>query len=292
MRRRDLLAGGLAATVSTAAHSARAGGPQDDWRNLEIASGGRLGFWVTQCGTHQDFDFGYRENERFLMCSTFKALAVATVLHQVDQGRERLDRWIRYGRRDLQDYAPATKAHLGEGGMSLADLCAGAIELSDNTAANLILANVGGPAGVTRYIRSLGDSVTRLDRTEPELNRPHAASDWDTTTPKSMVSLWSRIVVGDSLSHVSKSRLNGWLVGCQTGSNRLPAALPKGWRIGHKTGSGSTTIGDVAVITRPDQPHKPYLIAVYLDVPNAPSDAHDAIIAKVGHMALQFLSAT
>jgi beta-lactamase class A len=288
VRRRDLIAGGLATAAELGASQVRAGGPQDDWRQLEVESGGRLGFWLSQCGADRSDDFGYRENERFLMCSTFKALAVATILHKVDRGSERLDRWIPYGQRDLQEYAPVTKAHVRAGGMSLNDLCAAAVELSDNTAANLILASLGGPAGVTRYIRSLGDRVTRLDRSEPELNHPHPGQ-WDTTTPKSMVELWNKIVVESALSQASRSRLNGWLAGCQTGAQRLPAAIPKGWRIGHKTGSGKTTIGDVAVITRPNQPQRPYLLAVYLDVPNAPSDAHDAIIAKVGRWVFQFL---
>ena len=255
-------------------------------RALEERAGARLGFWGRQFGG--DNLFGWRESERFRMCSTFKSLAVAAVLTRVDHGREHLDRWIAYGPADLQSYAPVTKANLAKGGMTLGDLCAAAIELSDNTAANLILASIGGPSAVTRLARSLGDNVTRLDRTEPELNRGGPDDPRDTTSPAAMVRLWEQLLLRDGLSKASQVRLSGWHEACQTGGGRLPAATPKGWIIGHKTGSGATTIGDVAVIAKPTLRAAPYLIAVYLDAP--PSDAHDTIIADVGRLVLRSIA--
>jgi beta-lactamase class A len=282
--RRGVLTGALAAGASFCAGSALAAATDSDFRAIEARTGGRLGVSMSRQG---DTHVGWRENERFLMCSTFKALAVAALLRRVDQGQEKLDRWVPYGAKDLLDYAPAAKAQVGKGGMRLADLCAAAVELSDNTAANLILDSEGGPAGVTRFIRSLGDTTTRLDRTEPELNRPHPGAPWDTTTPASMVGLWRKILLGDALSAPSREHLKTWLYACQTGAARLPKALPPEhhWRIGHKTGSGSTTLGDVAII----QPGEglPILIAVYLEVPHAGSSAHEAAIAEAGRVALR-----
>lgn len=112
----------------------------------------------------------YRSDERFPMCSTFKLLAATAVLKNVDRGTERLDRWITYTQSDLLEYAPVTQANVSKGGMTVSDLCAAAVELSDNTAGNLLLAAIGGPKGLTEFARSIGDPVTRLDRTEPTLN--------------------------------------------------------------------------------------------------------------------------
>jgi beta-lactamase class A len=219
------------------------------------------------------------------MCSTFKALAVSAVLAKVDRGEERLDRRVAYGPKDLLDYAPVARAHLAEGGLSLGDLCAAAVELSDNTAANLILASLGGPSRVTRFIRDQGDTITRLDRNEPGLNRSDGPGDVkDTTTPRSMVGLWRKVLLQDALSAASRARLTAWLEACQTGPGRLKAATPKGWTIGHKTGTGATTIGDLAIITPPGRP--PILIAAYLENEKASETERDAALADAGRLAL------
>ena len=279
---------GLGVTATAAATPVLASGSDDArFKAIEARIGGRLGVWAFQPGG--DNFIGWREHERFLMCSTFKSLAVAAVLSRVDRDQERLDRWINYGPQDLQEYAPVAKANLDKGGMTLESICAAAIELSDNTCANLILTSLGGPEGVTRYIRSLGDKVTRLDRTEPMLNRPGPAGDLhDTTTPASMAGLWRSILFGQALSPPSRARLNTWLEATSTGPKRLKAATPPGWRIGHKTGLGSTTAGDVAVWTSPTGMR--ILIAVYLEVANALDNAHDDAFAEVGRLALEMIA--
>ena len=287
LHRRAVLAGGLAAAASSLAAPAwSATSANARFRAIEARTGGRLGVSMTRQG---DTHVGWRENERFLMCSSFKALAAAAVLARVDHGAERLERWIPYGAADMQPYAPVTKANLAKGGMALGDLCAAAVELSDNTAANLVLVALGGPAGVTRYVRGLGDTVTRLDRNEPALNTAKPGTNFDTTTPASMVGLWDRILMGGALSDASTTRLMGWLEACQTGPKRLPKAMPteQHWRIGHKTGSGSTTLGDVAIMT-PGDGHR-ILIAVYLNVPDALSGRFEDDMAEAGRIALAHL---
>ena len=283
---------GLGVTASVAATPALAEHPSlpNRMKAIEARTGGRLGMWASEIGG--DNLFGWRADERFLMCSTFKSLAVAAVLARVDRGQEHLGRWIGFGPADLQEYAPVAKANLDKGGMTLETICAGAVELSDNTCANLILAELGGPKGVTQYIRSLGDDVTRLDRTEPTLNRPGPAGDpHDTTTPGSMAGLWRKILFGKALSPHSLTLLTSWLDACSTSPNRLKAATPPGWRIGHKTGLGSTTAGDVAVFTPPrDARHRPIIIAVYLEVAGALDNSHDDAFAEVGRLALSRLA--
>src|SRR6201993_5269038 len=135
---------------------------------IEQRTGARMGVAALDPGSGKRLD--YRSDERFPMCSTFKFLAAAAVLKRVDEKQEQLDRFVSYDAKDILEYAPVTKAHLKESGMTLGALCEAAIEQSDNTAGNLLLDAIGGPAGVTNFARSLGDQVTRLDRKEPELN--------------------------------------------------------------------------------------------------------------------------
>src|SRR5262245_28276903 len=151
---------------------------------IEARTGGRTGVAALDTGSGKRLD--YRAEERFPMCSTFKLLAAAAVLKRVDEKQEQLDRFVSYDPKDILEYAPVTKAHLKEGGMTLGALCAAAIEESDNTAGNLLLDAIGGPPGVTNFARSLGDQVTRLDRKEPDLNSAIPGDDRDTTTPGSM----------------------------------------------------------------------------------------------------------
>src|SRR3984957_6394503 len=184
MRRRLFLAG-LAA--SAACVRARAAAPSTEERlalaetrlsDIEAREGGRLGVFVRNTGAGVTIE--HRADERLPMCSTFKLLAAAAALKRVDRGAERLDRTITYGPGDLLEYAPIAKAHVAEGGMTVADLCAAAIDWSDNTAGNLILQSIGGPAGFTQFARSLGDEVTRLDRNEPTLNESLPGDPRDT----------------------------------------------------------------------------------------------------------------
>ena len=289
LHRREVLTGVLALSAGLASGTARADGLAGQFQAIEQRAGGRLGLCAMTADRGKGVD--WRSGERFLMCSTFKALAVSAVLARVDRGQEKLDRWIAYGQADLQDYAPVTKANLAKGGMALGDLCAAAIELSDNTAANLILAALGGPGGVTGYVRSLGDTTTRLDRNEPTLNRPGPAGDpHDTTTPASMVGLWRKVALGDALAPASRAKLTGWLEACQTGAERIKSVTPAGWKIGHKTGWGSNTLGDVALLTPPSG--QPILIAAYFEQPDALSHPHDEAIAEAARIALRFLTQT
>jgi hypothetical protein len=143
-------------------------------------------------------------------------------------------------------YSPVTKNHIGTG-MSIVDICAAAVVLSDNTAGNLLLRLLGGPEGLTRSCRSLDDKVARLDRTKPTLNTAIPGDERDTTSPRVMVADMRRILLGDTLSGASRQRLETWLIDAKVGGNRLRAGIPSAWRIGDKTGSGengtANTIG-------------------------------------------------
>lgn len=246
---------------------------------LETASGGRLGVAVLDTATGERAS--YRGDERFPMCSTFKILAVGAVLAKVDAGSERLDRVIRFEAKDVVTYSPVTGSRAGGAGMPLREICAAAMTYSDNTAANLILETIGGPAGVTRFARSLGDDVTRLDRTETSLNEALPGDVRDTTSPLAMAGNLRKLLLGHALSDASRDQLTQWMLGCKTGDARLRAGVPRGWRVGDKTGSGDRgTANDVGILW--PVRHAPVIVTVYLTGSTGTAEQQSATIAGVG----------
>lgn len=277
LTRRSLL--GASALLLPGAALAADGGYDAAGRRIaemEKTLGLRIG--VAALDTGNGNSIFYRENERALMCSTFKLMLVAATLEQVDAGKEQLDRVIHYQKSDLLDYAPETSKNLARG-MSVKALCAAAMTLSDNTAANLLFTGVGGPAGLTRFARDLGDSRTRFDRIEGALNVPDG--DKDTTMPSAMLANLRDILLGDTLSAASRKQLTDWMIACSTGLTRLRAGLPQGWRAGDKTGSGSGQLNDVAILWPPGS-RAPVLACAYT-AGNKPGDArHDHALADIG----------
>jgi len=205
----------------------------------------------------------WRADERFVMCSTFKASLAACVLDGVDRGRFRLADEIALVPADLQDWhAPVARQNLARGEMSLGEMCRAAVEQSDNSCANILLQRIGGPAALTAYWRGLGDDVSRLDDIEPFLNRTPPGGLRNTTTPRAMAATIGRLTRGPALSPSSRALLMLWLRQCRTGDARLRAGLPRGWAIGNKTGNnGKDAAGDVGVLWR--DPDTPIIISVY-----------------------------
>ena len=249
-------------------------------RVLEEQSRGRLGVHILD--TADGATYGYRADERFQTLSSFKFLASALVLHRVDRGLESLDRRIPITPADIITWSPVTEKHVGGTGMSLAALCEATITTSDNAAANLILDSYGGPAALTAYLRTLGDSVTRIDRREPELNVKHPDEPMDTTTPRAMVMNLQRLVLGDALSAASRALLTTWLEGNTTGGKRLRAGLPDTWRVGEKTGTFQTDANDSGVVWPPER--APLIVSAYLADSPVDNVAKDATLAEVGRV--------
>jgi len=247
--------------------------------NARVA--GRIGVAALDTGTGKHIE--YQANERFPMCSTFKVLAAAAVLQLVDEGKEQLDRMVAYGKEDILEYAPVTKEHLKEGGMTLANLCGAAIEKSDNTAGNLLLRAIGGPSGLTSFLRALGDETTRLDRMEPDLNTAIPGDERDTTTPAAMRDDLVRLLTGDVLSPASLRQLEMWLAGSKTGAQMIRAGVPTTWRVGDKTGRGDNgAINDVAVLRPPNRP--PIFLAIYSVGSAAAASERTATVAEVARV--------
>jgi beta-lactamase class A len=243
--------------------------------------GGRIGVAALDTGTGQHIE--YKANERLPMCSTFKVLAAAAVLKLVDQGKEHLGRMVAYGKEDILEYAPVTKEHLKEGRMTLGNLCAAAIEQSDNTAGNLLLRTIGGPLGLTSFLRALGDETTRLDRIEPDLNTAIPGDERDTTTPAAMRDDLVRLLSRDVLSPASRRQLETWLAGNKTGAQMIRAGVPTTWRVGDKTGRGDNgATNDVAVLRPPNRP--PIFLAIYSVGSAAAANERTATVAEVARV--------
>ncbi len=284
--RRTLLSGLLFAGPAwlslQAAAEARSSALTQRFAALEQKYGGRLGVAILDTGTHQRIT--YRGSERFPMCSTYKLLATAFILARIDRKQESLTRRIVYTKADLVTYSPITEKHVGLGGLTVGEICAATMTLSDNTAANLQLDSFGGPAGLTAYLRSLGDSVSRLDRRETELNEAKPGDPRDTTTPMAMLETMRKILLGTTLSPASRHQLKSWMLACKTGDNRLRAGIPKGWRVGDKTGSGErNTRNDVAILWPPGR--APILVTAYYTGSHASEDQLKAVFSEIGHLA-------
>jgi beta-lactamase class A len=271
--------GGAALAALGATASRAEGGMAAAFSGIEERVGGRLGVAVLETGSGRMT--GRRLEERFPMASTFKALLAGAVLARADAGLDRLDRRIRFSRDDLVAWSPVTERALGDDGMTLEALCEATVTTSDNAAANLLLGAVGGPAGLTAYLRGLGDDVTRLDRTEPSLNEARPGDPRDTSSPAATAATLQRLALGNALSPPSREKLQRWLRDNRTGGTRLRAGLPTGWEIGDRTGTARNGTSNVIAVLWPPR-GAPLVVAAFLTGSGAAPAARDAALAEVG----------
>lgn len=291
--RRTALAGLGALVLPVSAAAAIPRGPAR-LAVLEAASGGRLGVWVRDTGTGRGF--GWRADERFALCSTWKLSLAARVLEAIEMGLTSADTIVPYSVLDVLDHSPVALAMGGQGGLPVLRLAQAAVEDSDNLAANLLLDRLGGPAALTAWWRAHGDMETRLDRPELAMNRVPPGDPRDTTTPRAMAQTVERMVMGPILTPGSRAVLWGWMKAARTGLDRLRAGLPAGWQAGDKTGTFAdphfpTCINDIALLLPPvDHPRfrAPLAIAAYWQ-PAGPHDAvapgDEAVLARVAQIA-------
>jgi beta-lactamase class A len=289
LTRRSLLAASVAALAApglvacgrpgppTAAPVAPPADPSRELADLEARFGGRIG--VCGLDTGSGAAVTHRADERFPLCSTFKALAAAAILRLRLTQPGLLDRLVRYDRSRLLPNSPVTERHVADG-MTVAALCEAAIRYSDNAAANELLRILGGPGAVTAFVRTLGDPVTRLDRWEIELNVVPPGEERDTTTPARMAADLRALVLGDALDPPGRELLTGWLVGNTTGNDKIRAGVPAGWRVGDKTGGGPRgEVNDVAVAWPPGR--APLVLAVYTVPADPRATPNAAVLASV-----------
>ncbi|MCA1323858.1 class A beta-lactamase [Herbaspirillum sp. alder98] len=266
-RRTLLIAGGL----STLLNACAVGAPKPDnnalitqkLAELEKKSGGRLGVMaIDNAGGASSNRVGYRQSERFPFCSTFKVVLAGAVLNRSLEDSTLLQRRLRFSAKDLVSYSPVTEKAVGAG-MTVSGLCAAGLQYSDNTAANLLIAELGGIGAVNDYARSIGDTEFRLDRIETALNTAIPGDARDTTTPLAMAQTLQKLTLGELLPTLQRRMLIDWMRGNTTGGTRIRAALPRDWQVGDKTGSGDYgTTNDVAVIW-PGNNASPVVLSIY-----------------------------
>jgi beta-lactamase class A len=263
--------------------------PENLWSQrlaaVERASGGKLGVFAVESGSGRTL--AWRADERFPFCSSFKAPLAAFVLSKVDGGELRLDQRLPYGAADMLSYAPVARQHLADGAMTIEALCAAAVSYSDNTAANLLLRETGGPTALTAWMRAAGDTAFDLSHNEPKLNLSRLGDAHDTTTPRAMASSLRRFALGDGLSQASRAKFTGWLIANTTGAQRLRAGLPQGWRVGDKTGTfneGWFSTVDIAVVWPPER--APWIISGFV-TDHASTAAGETALAQVGALVAQ-----
>lgn len=287
LTRRRLLVSALAVSALsvTAACGARTESPARPgadgarWAELDIALAGieerkhiRLGVIAHDPG--RNLSYIRRGEERFAMCSTFKVYAAAAILRLHTQGRLTLDEPVPVAAADIVVNSPVTSAAQGRT-LTLAQLCEASLTRSDNTAANLLLRRLGGPAAITGFARSLGDTATRLDRWEPELNSAEPGDPRDTTTPTGLADGYRELLLGSGLPAAAKQTLTDWMRASVTSGERIRAGLPAGWTAADKTGGGSYgTVNDAGVVWSPDG--APLLLVLLTSSttgrPDAPND--------------------
>jgi len=261
-----------------------------DFAKLEATTGGRLGIAAMDLATGRALY--HRPDERFAFCSSFKWLLGAFMLARLDAGEDTLDRLIPIGHSDLVFYSPVTEPLAGTR-VSIGDLCHATITTSDNTAANLLIAELGGPEGFTALLRLYGDAVTRLDRLETELNENAPGDPRDTTSPRAMMYLMRQFLFGEVLSPASRVQLRQWMIDTKTGFQRLRAGLPPNWIAGDKTGtSANDQSNDVAFVIPPEGVRRgPVLIVSYANVPNPVEPETNEIHVEVARRVFETLSA-
>ena len=270
--RRALVAGLSAILVAGAAPVATVTG--EAIAAIERRRGGRLGVFVLDTGSGRTL--AHRADERFPLQSTFKGILAALVLSRIDDGVDGLEREVPYGARDLLPASPVTSAHVAAGSMTVGDLCQAILERSDNAAANLLLARVGGPAALTAYARRIGDPTTHFDNYELLKNSLTA----DYTTPRSIVGLARTVVLGTALSPASRTLLVRWMTANVPGRTRLRAAFPPGWTACDRTGTSDGVCNDYAVAWRPHR--APLVVAAYYHAPGLELGPQEAALREVG----------
>jgi beta-lactamase class A len=254
------------------------------FRALERSSAARVGVYAIDTGSGREV--AHRAGERFPVASTFKALAAGAMLRA--HGLAGLAESVPI-KRLVDAYSPVTERRVGSR-MTLEALCSAAVRHSDNTAANLLLDRLGGPAGLDRTLeRVVGDDVTRLDRPEPDLNVWEPGDPRDTSTPRALARDLRAFALGEVLDPPERARLVRWLRTNTTGAGLIRAAAPKGAVVGDKTGTGATygARNDIAVVW--PRGGAPIVIAVLTNRRAVDAEPDDELLARAASAAFAAL---
>lgn len=255
---------------------------------LEKQTGGRVGVALTTASGATDF--AWRGSERFAMCSTFKAPLAFALFDAAKTQNIDLEARFALKETDLVPYAPFVEKRLAENEpVSFMQLARAAVMISDNAAANLILKAIGGPAAFTRFVRSRGDPVTRLDRIEPFLNENKVDDPRDTSSPEAFAKLMYSLMIARP-KHEFSGTVYDWMANSQTGANRIRLGLPHGWPVGTKTGTaaGGIAVNDVAIFWPSFAGYggdEPRVLSIFWDRPTVSRAKTELAMARIAKIA-------
>ncbi|MFH4487717.1 CARB family carbenicillin-hydrolyzing class A beta-lactamase [Vibrio diabolicus] len=255
----------------------------EDISLIEQQTSSRIGVsvWDTQTDERRD----YRGDERFPLMSTFKTLACATMLSDMDSGKLSKNATAKVDERSIVVWSPVMDKLAGQN-TRVEHACEAAMLMSDNTAANLVLNEIGGPKAVTMFLRTIGDKATRLDRLEPRLNEATPGDNRDTTTPNAMVNTLRTLIEGETLSYESRVQLKIWMQDNKVSDSLMRSVLPTGWSIADRSGAGGHgSRGINAIIWKEN--HRPVYISIYVTETELSLQARDQLIAQISQLILQ-----
>lgn len=289
---------------------------------IASATDGRVGVAAMRVGGHEKLLFNAAE--RFPMASTFKIAVAATMLQRVIDGEFTLDQMIEVPPSMVvpSDGIAETAIHPGVS-LSLHNLLELMLTRSDNTATDVLVAQAGGPAAVTAWLRKAGVADQRIDSDtariiyrafditpgpgdfsttfeaaldqHPELrkrldeNIPNPRFDADprdTTTPSAMLALLTAIQEGKVLDAERTRVLLEIMERCHTGDARLKGLLPIGTPVAHKTGTIMGIANDVGIVSLPDGGKM--AIAVYVKGDTKGIKTEERIIAEISRFAFDY----
>ncbi|VFQ45940.1 beta-lactamase/transpeptidase-like [Desulfoluna butyratoxydans] len=246
--------------------------------DIEQALGSPVGVSIYDAKTKTTWS--HHGDRRFPLMSTFKTLACAKALRDIEAGALSFDDSVVIEKTSLVTWSPVTSNHVGQA-FSLKQACESMMTMSDNTAANIVLTQTGGPQALTSFARSIGDTVTRLDRMEPDLNEARKGDLRDTTTPDAMAGNLRTLVLGNELSDASKALLTNWMRGNKVSGSLLRSVLPKGWDIADRSGAGGHGSRGIAAVVWP-APEEPLVVCIYLTQTTASFEELNKSIASIG----------
>ncbi|WP_439380579.1 class A beta-lactamase [Amycolatopsis lexingtonensis] len=260
--------------------SAVAPAPQPDFAPLEREFDARLGVYAIDTGSGREI--AHRADERFGYASTHKAFSAGAVLQRTSM--DGLAKVLPYTRADVQPNSPVGEKHVGTG-LSLRDAIDAALRYSDNTAANLLFRELGGPAGLAAALRGIGDTTTHVDRIEPGLNDLAPGDVRDTSTPRAMAADLRAFALGTVLPAAQRTFYTDTMRANRTGDAVIRAGTPAGWTVADKTGTGEyATRNDIAVVWPPGR--APIVLAVMSDRKTEDAEHDDRLLAQAAKLAL------
>ena len=262
---------------------------QKNLKELENNFGGRIGVYAINTGTGETF--GYKESERFPLCSSFKGFVAAAILLKSQDNKNLLSEKIEYKDREIEPYSPITEKYKSTG-MTVGDMSAAALQYSDNGATNILLERyLGGPSGITAFMRSIGDKEFRLDRWELDLNTAIPGDERDTSTPRAVATSLQKLALGHVLNATERDKYQEWLKGNTTGDKRIRASVPSDWVVGDKTGTCGVygTANDYAVVWPKGK--SPLVIAVYTTKNKKEEKHSDTVITDAARIVIHSIIA-